>query len=347
MSFARILVLVLGLVGLRGGELVAVSNERSGTVSLVEGQSVVATIPVGQRPRGIHASPDGKFVYVALSGTPIAGPPPLDAEGNPVFRREDPANSDHSADAVGVVDIAKRALVRTIPSGSDPEQFAVSGDGKRLYISNEDSGMVSLVNVADGRVESTVEVREEPEGVALTPDGKRCYVTCETRGEICVIDAGTTVKVGEFRVPGRPRTVAFLQDGSRAYVPSESKGTIHVIDTKNFRTINVIKLPAGSRPMGTAMTRDGRLFVSNGRAGTVSAIETKTDEVIASIKVGKRPWGIALSSDGERLYVANGPSNDISIIDVKTLKEMARVPAGESPWGVTLIPQRSTEASSF
>ena len=349
--FAVPIALLVLTVALRSDavELIAISNERSGTVSLVhsDDHSVISTIPVGKRPRGIHASPDGKFVYVALSGTPISGPPRLDADGNPIFNREDPANSDHSADAIGIIDVQKRELVRRIPSGSDPEQFAISKDGKRLFISNEDIGMVSIVNVAEGRVESTIEVREEPEGVALTPDGARVYVTCETRGEVCVIDSRTTQKIGEFLVPGRPRTVAFLPNGSRGYVPSESKGTVHVIDTAGLKTIKAIKLPPGSRPMGTAMTRDGRLFISNGRAGTVSVIDTKKDEVTATIKVGKRPWGVVLSSDNQRLYVANGPSNDISVVDVKTLKEVARIPSGESPWGVAIIPQRSAEASSF
>jgi YVTN family beta-propeller protein len=36
--------------------------------------NVIATAPLGKRPRGIHASPDRKTIYVALSGSPIAGP---------------------------------------------------------------------------------------------------------------------------------------------------------------------------------------------------------------------------------------------------------------------------------
>src|SRR4051794_6231353 len=63
-----------------------VSNEQSGDITVISGGDfkAVATFPVGKRPRGIHASPDGKLVYVALSGTPIEGPPPLDAQGNPI-----------------------------------------------------------------------------------------------------------------------------------------------------------------------------------------------------------------------------------------------------------------------
>jgi YVTN family beta-propeller protein len=41
---------------------VYVSNERSGDVTVIDGttEAVVATFGVGERPRGIHAAPDGR-----------------------------------------------------------------------------------------------------------------------------------------------------------------------------------------------------------------------------------------------------------------------------------------------
>ena len=59
-------------------ERIYVSNERSGDVSVIDPATskVMATIPVGKRPRGIHATADGRRVFVALSGTPIAPPDP-------------------------------------------------------------------------------------------------------------------------------------------------------------------------------------------------------------------------------------------------------------------------------
>src|SRR5436309_845793 len=87
-----------------GSYLICVSNEKSGDVTIIDGLNhrVAATIPVGKRPRGIHASPDGQILYVALSGSPITGPPPLDAKGNPIQRKggeddDDDKNADHSA----------------------------------------------------------------------------------------------------------------------------------------------------------------------------------------------------------------------------------------------------------
>src|SRR5271155_5327042 len=73
-----------------------VSNEHSGTITVINGADfkVTDTIVAGKRPRGIHASPDGKTVYVALSGTPIEAPPKLDASGNPVFEKGHDDDSD-------------------------------------------------------------------------------------------------------------------------------------------------------------------------------------------------------------------------------------------------------------
>jgi YVTN family beta-propeller protein len=53
--------------------------------------------------------------------------------------------------------------------------------------------------------------------------------------------------------------------------------------------------------------------------------------------VGARPWGIALSPDGNKVYTANGPSGDVSVIDSRTLQVVRRIPAGTMPWGLALV----------
>jgi YVTN family beta-propeller protein len=324
---------------------VFVSNERDGTVSMIDGAAAretvenidVETIPAGKRPRGIEASPDGKLVYVALSGSPIQGPPKLDAQGNPIFEDDDDVEADHSADGIGVIDVTTKKFMKKIPAGSDPEEFAISPDGKKLYVANEDVATMSIVNSKTGEIEMIVPVKEEPEGVAVTPDGRSVYVTCETNGEVCVIDTISQSVLSETTVGGRPRSTAFLPDGSLAFVPSESSGIISVMDMKTLAIEDKIQLPEGSRPMSLAMTRDGKtLFASTGRGGKILVIDPHSRKVLDSIAVGKRPWGIALSPDDSLLFAANGPSNDVSVVDTKTRKEITRIPTGESPWGVAV-----------
>src|SRR5689334_4904051 len=104
---------------------VYVTNEASGDLSVIDPrkQQVVTTIKLGKRPRGIHASRDETTIYVALSGSPFA-PPGTDESKLPP--------PDHSADGIGVVDVQSGKLLRLIRSGSDPEEFDLSKDGKLL-----------------------------------------------------------------------------------------------------------------------------------------------------------------------------------------------------------------------
>ncbi|HEV7359296.1 MAG TPA: beta-propeller fold lactonase family protein [Steroidobacteraceae bacterium] len=320
---------------------VYVTNERSGDVTVINGADlkVEATIPVGKRPRGIHVSPDGKLVYVALSGTPIEAPPQIDAHGNPVFekKRDDDDNADKAADGIGVLDIAAKKLTGKLHAGSDPEEFALSKDGRHIYISNEDTKTASVINIVSGKLEHIVPVGQEPEGVTTTPDGKQFYVTCEAGGDIYVVDTSSYSAVAHFKVNGRPRSVAFMSSGGIGFIPSESAGELNIIDSAKATVLKTIALPTGSRPMRVKLSTDEmRLYVSNGRAGTISVFDTHTYELLGTIKVGTRPWGIGISPDGKFLFAANGPSNDVSVVDLKSNQEVARIKAGSSPWGIAV-----------
>src|SRR5215469_226600 len=47
-----------------------------------------------------------------------------------------------------------------------------------------------------------------------------------------------------------------------------------------------------------------RAYVSNEDDGTVTVLDTQRLAVIATVAVGKRPRGLALTRNGQRLYVA-------------------------------------------
>ncbi len=175
-----------------------VTNETSGDITVVDvaAAKTIATIPVGKRPRGIRLSPDGTTLYVALSGSPIA-PPGVDESTLP------PA--DKKADGIGVVSVREQRLLRVIKAGSDPEQTAVSKDGSRLFVANEDTGELTVVAIDDSRVLATFKVGDEPEGVDLRPDGQVVYVTSEDDSQVTAIDAVALKPLATVKVGRRPR----------------------------------------------------------------------------------------------------------------------------------------------
>ncbi len=180
------------------GPRLYVSDETGGNVFVVDPVSgqVTQTIPVGKRPRGIRLSGDGGQLLVALSGSPIAGPGVDESKLPP---------ADRTADGIGVVDLATHKVVRTYPSGQDPEVFDLSPDGRTLYVSNEDAAQMSVVDLASGTITSRTPVGQEPEGVSVRPDGREIWVTCEGDNEVVAIDAATHKVVARIPSGARPR----------------------------------------------------------------------------------------------------------------------------------------------
>jgi len=88
-----------------------VSNEKGNTVSVIDTDkwAVTKTIKVGQRPRGIEFTKDGKFVLVAVGDD----------------------------DTIEMIDTATQQVVDKLPSGPDPELFVQDAAGKILYVANE------------------------------------------------------------------------------------------------------------------------------------------------------------------------------------------------------------------
>ncbi len=298
-----------------------VTNERSGDLTEIDSSTfqVLATMPLGKRPRGIHASPDHHFLYIALSGSPLAGPGVDESKLPP---------PDKSADGIGVFDVQQNKLVRIIQCGSDPENFDLTKDGRTIIVSNEDDAKATFVDVATGKIIKSVPVGEEPEGVMLSPNGKVVYVTSENKGTISAIDVATEKLIKTIPVGHRPRSIAFLPDGSRAYVSAENDGAVTVIDTRRNETIQTITLGERGviKPMLVLLSPDGKtLYVSTGRGHKLFVIDTATNKITTSFEIGERPWGIALSPDAKTLFSANGPSSALLIrsdgrVDVEQLK---------------------------
>jgi YVTN family beta-propeller protein len=82
---------------------VFVTNEKSNGVTVIDAvpRSVVKTIALGQRPRGVAVSPDGRRVYVANS----------------------------NSDSVSVIDTRDLTVITTAPAGLDPEGLTINKAG--------------------------------------------------------------------------------------------------------------------------------------------------------------------------------------------------------------------------
>src|SRR5258707_12280095 len=114
-----------------------VSNEKANTVSVIDTDSwtVTKTIKVGQRPRGIEFTRDGKSVMVAVGDD----------------------------DTIQVIDAATQPIVATLPSGPEPELFTQDAAGKVLYVANENDNTVTIIDLEKRVRLGDIKVAVEPE----------------------------------------------------------------------------------------------------------------------------------------------------------------------------------------
>lgn len=311
-----------------GGEVAVIDTERG---------EVVSRVQVGKRPRGVKTSPDGRTLYVALSGSPKGGPGIDESKLPP---------ADRAADGIGVVDVPGRKLLRVLKSGQDPESFDLSADGKTLFVSNEETAEVTVLDLGSGQALRRVPVGKEPEGVTVSPDGKVVFVTSEEESAVALIDAAKWTPLKRLSTGPRPRSVVVTRDGRTAFVTAELGAQVTVLDlvkgvpARPIKIVPKAKTVLGPRPMGAVLSPDGKLlYVSNGRGESVAVLDVaKRKQVRLFDGVGARPWGIGVSADGKHIFTANGPSNDVSIIDAATGRVTKRVKFDGSPWGLAVAP---------
>jgi YVTN family beta-propeller protein len=276
--------------------------------------SVVATVPVGKRPKSVTMSPDGKVAYIAnLQGGDVS-----------------------------VFDVATRTVTGSIPIEAGPPQFvAFSPDGGRAYVSvyteNNSINGVVVVDTASQSVVTTVPVGKHPFALAVTPDGKEIFVPCHDDGRLYVLSASENKVISQIPVEPNPHFVTFTSDGRSAYVANHESNLISVVDVASRQVSATI--PVGRSPHSLALAPDGRkAYVVNYDGGDVSVVDTVAREEIAHIGVGANPQSVAFAPDGRHAYVVNDGANNLSVIESQTEKVTSTVPLGASPTVVAVTP---------
>ena len=306
-----------GVIGRAQALEIFVSNEKGNSISIVDGATLelIETVPVGNRPRGIALSSDGRYLYIC-------------------------ASDDNT---IQVMDTETRKILHHLPSGPDPELLVVSPDDALIYVANEDDNMVTVVDIASKAALTEIPVGVEPEGMGVSHDGKWIVNTSETTNMAHFINADTLEITDNVLVDQRPRFAEWTRDDAEIWVSSEIGGTVSVIDNatraiKHKIDFAIAGVPEEAlQPVGVRISDDRSLaFVALGPANRVAVVDAKTFEVEDYLLVGQRVWQLAFSPDQKFIYATNGVSNDISVIDVENLEVTKSIPVGQLPWGVAV-----------
>ncbi|MBK8491409.1 MAG: phosphoesterase [Saprospirales bacterium] len=167
-----------------------------------------------------------------------------------------------------------------------------------------------------------VRINRAPFGMALSPDEKTALVL--HNGVVTLLDLSNGLKA--TRVPDFGDTiprildgssylgVAYLPDGNSAWLSGGGTGDVVLFDVVNRQKVKSISLNGAfnGRKYEDSFTSDlivdpsrNHLLVLDRGNFRLVRIDLATDSILASIPVGRIPFGIALSPDQSTAFVAN------------------------------------------
>lgn len=286
-----------------------VTNSESDNVSVIDiaTNTVIGTIPTGDRPIGVAWSPLGTEVYV----------------------------TNVNSGTVSVIDTITNTVTATIGVGTWPLGVGATPDGSRLYVSNMLSSSVSVIDTSTNMVIANIPVGGIPEGLVITPDGSKVYVPNGTGYYTSVISTATNTVIATIPTGNYAQGVAVNPDGTRVYIGNHLDHNVSVVDTSTNSIIaTVANVPW---PGGIVVDPTGTLVYAAGDR-QVTIIDTGTNNVIGAIPlVPSGPqipcWGLGISitPDGSSIYVAQPDQNFVSVFDTSNNSLITTIPVGLNP----------------
>ncbi|MBI0477010.1 YncE family protein [Sphingomonas sp. MA1305] len=217
--------------------------------------------------------------------------------------------------------------------------MGTSGLVKTLFCS---ALMIVSVGAAAGPRADYVLARTVPLGapdrwdyVVADPATRRVYVAHGDR--VTVLDAASGAVVGQVAgMPGGTHGTAISRATGQGFTDDGEKGEAVAFD---LRTLEVLRrIPAADDADG--MVEDpatGRVFVVEGDPGTITVIDPKADEAVATIRTGEKMEYLAADQTGH-VFVAGEARGDVLEVDARTASIAARwpTPGCVSPHGLAL-----------
>jgi len=136
-------------------------------------------------------------------------------------------------------------------------------------------------------------------------------------------------------VSGRMDHLGVDIEGGRLFAAAlgNNQNTVEVIDLKAGKRIFSIR--GQSMPQGVFYSADfKRLFVANGRDGTVKSFRGDSFDLLASLSIGENPDHVGYESATKYLYV--GVRGALSIIDTGTNKQIGLIRTNALPGGIKI-----------
>jgi len=231
------------------GSLVLATSSGSNTVYAFESGNLVSMIPVGQTPKGVKIHPDGNLAFVANenSGTisvidvdSLTVTKEIEVGKIPHNIRFTSQGGDtayitlQGEDKVVVIDVGNLEVTDYIAVEKLPHNLDLSPDDRYLYTANIGTSDVAVIDLENKKIIKRIKVSTGHHGIDVTNDGTRIYVSGIGADKVNVIDAESLELIKQISVGQGPHGIRASEDGSKVYVGITTTNEILVIDSDSF-----------------------------------------------------------------------------------------------------------------
>ena len=224
-----------------------------------------------------------------------------------------------------------------IDSGAGPHEIAVAADGRSAIVTDyghqQPGSSLTVLDTSTGKALRSIDLapHRRPHGIRFLPDGN-ALVTTEQGGTLVRVDPGRgeivqTIDVGD----GLGHMVALSRDGHVAYVSKIVAGTVARIDV--VAGVKTHEVAAGEGAEGIEVAPDGKVWVTNRAADTVTVHDPDTLQKVATLDSAGFPIRVVFMRDGRHALVSNATAGTLSVFDASSHARVATValkPEGEA-----------------
>jgi YVTN family beta-propeller protein len=201
---------------------------------------------------------------------------------------------------------------------------------------------VSVFDTNNNKWLADVDVGIGPYDIAISPSGKWAYVGNSDK-TISVINTETLKEVVYVIMPDICDDLVVNYNGTYGYAFCRDQ-KVYVFNLSKITVDAAIDVQYGSsglaiNPSGTRLYATSYFFcmpINPCPGGNVVVIDTATNTVVDTIKVGMNPRSIVVNPSGTRAYVTNNYANTVSVIDTTNNTVVSTIVVGNNPLGITI-----------
>lgn len=252
---------------------------------LIDPHTAKKTRTIGvPRPYNLYYTPDGKAAIVMV-------------EQHNQIRFSDPKTF--------------RKIADVSPKGcKGPNHADFSANGRYFIASCEFSGELVKIDTVTHKVLAVIKLdpiataphaaradmhTSMPQDVRLSPDGRTFYVADTGTNELRLIDTATFRQRSVIGMPSHPHGLYPSRDGKKLYISDRGAGKVSVLDFATHKIVDTWVIPGGGSPDMGGVSADGSMLWLSGRYdGVVYGFDTVKGKLVATIKVGGSPHGVAV-----------------------------------------------------